>query len=119
MKTNIVYAHIAPDEERTVEYGGHTFQFSREAIPGCVAYLYLNSYSFKQRQPGFNFLFLSEPVVVTPEQYNFALWDCFDHIFTHFKQEKTLSCQSSHDRNLHDSGEQVFPCTVRTLQQAP
>jgi acetyltransferase-like isoleucine patch superfamily enzyme/GT2 family glycosyltransferase/Tfp pilus assembly protein PilF len=81
---NAVYGGLLPEHEHSVHRGSVSVVWSRLPLVGCDLYLYLNAYSFTGRQEGLNVLYLCEPVVVLPLQYDEAIWRNFDHVVTHY-----------------------------------
>ncbi len=79
---NVVYEHLQPHEVHAVQRGLVTVLVTGLPVSGADLYFYFNANSFRGKQPGLNILFLCEPVVVLPGQYDEKIWDHFDYIFT-------------------------------------
>jgi GT2 family glycosyltransferase/acetyltransferase-like isoleucine patch superfamily enzyme/Flp pilus assembly protein TadD len=80
---NVVYAHLSDEQgSHAAHRGDVSVIWSRLPLSACQLYLYLNAYSFMGKQDGLDVLFLSEPTVVLPGQYDETVWRRFDHIIT-------------------------------------
>ncbi len=79
---NIVYGHLKDEERFAVHRGNVSIAWSGLPLEDCDLYLYVNAYSFTERQKGLNVLLLYEPYVVLPRQYSEAVWSNFDRVIT-------------------------------------
>lgn len=105
---DVVYGSLLPEHEHSVHRGGASVVWSRLPLAGCDLYLYLNAYSFTGRQEGLNVLYLCEPVVVLPLQYDEAIWRSFDHVVTHY--DPLIAGRADFTKVLiPESGIHVFP----------
>ncbi|MDD3845761.1 MAG: glycosyltransferase [Syntrophorhabdaceae bacterium] len=79
---NLVYAHLRPDFISSVSRGNVCVINTRKPVIGCAVYVYMDAFSFYGRQPGLNVLFITEPTIVLPGQYNDVIWKQFDRVVT-------------------------------------
>jgi len=86
---NIVYRDFAEDEAPVIKFPelGAEFRWSRAPLAEADVRVYNNSYSYDarcERRVGekLRMLYLSEPVVVQPVQYDRRTWKKFDYILT-------------------------------------
>jgi len=79
---NIVYAHLRPDFISSMSRGNVCVINTRKPIIGCAVYVYMDAFSFYGPQPGLNVLFITEPTIVLPGQYNDVIWKQFDRVVT-------------------------------------
>lgn len=81
---NIVYAHLRPDFISSMKRGNVLLTYTSRPMVDCDMYFYMDAFSYYGRQKGLDVLFLTEPTVVLPGQYNKDIWDRFDHVFTFY-----------------------------------
>jgi glycosyltransferase involved in cell wall biosynthesis len=79
---NLVYAHLRPDFISSMSRGDVLVINTRKPVLGCAVYVYMDAFSFCGRQPGLNVLFITEPTIVLPGQYNEVIWKQFDRVVT-------------------------------------
>ena len=82
LSINIVYEHLQNEQVHSLHRGGVSVIWSALPLEGFDVHAYLNSSSFRKKQPGLDVLMMLEPIVVLPGEYNEAIWNHFDHIFT-------------------------------------
>lgn len=81
---NIVYAHLKEGDAVPTHRGNVSVVWSPLPLENSDVNFYINAYSFAGRQNGLDVLYLAEPSVVLPGQYNKAIWSNFDYVLTHY-----------------------------------
>ena len=79
---NVVYAFLQPEHIRHTHRGNVSVIWSAVPIQGCDVYLYMNANSFRGPMSGIDILLMLEPNVVLPGEYDNAIWQHFDYVFS-------------------------------------
>jgi tetratricopeptide (TPR) repeat protein len=98
---NLVYYHLPDTGWHVARRGKVSMTVSSVPQQGCDLYLYLDAFSYRGKQEGYNLLFLAEPHTVLPGSFNEDVWADFDHVFTFYDAlvergeqfTKVLSCR--------------------------
>lgn len=114
MKINVVYRDMRENLLPAGESTGTVVTWSSRPLREQDVYFYVNSYS---RPPGFtaeglHFLYLSEPLCVSPDQYRRKVWRQFDAVYTWnpalkhptFRHAKRPFCGFPHPVSWNQSG---------------
>jgi len=79
---NVIYGHFSPEHTFSMSRGNVSVIHTGRPVSGCAMYVYMDAFSFYGRQKGLNVLFITEPTIVLPGQYNESIWNQFDHVVT-------------------------------------
>lgn len=89
MKINVVYRNMPVESTLPISVAGGRAEVSwtRVEADNAEVVVYFNYYSYRagvaaRHRDRLRILFISEPVVVSPDQYRQATWKKFDHILT-------------------------------------
>lgn len=99
---NLVYSHLLDTAWHVAQRGNVSVTVSSVPQQGCDLYLYLDAFSYRGKQKGYDVLLIAEPHVVLPGSYNEDVWTHFDHVFTYYdtlverdkRFTKALLCRS-------------------------